>query len=242
MIEDDTTKEEDTQEEMSKIEPEKIQVRGWLGPKNGFGDTIDPGRANQDSAYAHPGVVLESNEHVCASGQPDKCLDECDERKCDGAPEGDCTIGCIHRIICGFASIQGLCLAESDELVKRRPESPRKGGDWEGDGGERDDGDDGDGDERGPGCTNARVEEVERTRPTAKVNTVHAQARFGPSARVELNYDNRILANSFLLFLILFRLCPANPDDNDNDDNDDDDDDGIPRLERTRKVATGIQL
>lgn len=43
MIVESSTQEDDAKDEMGEIQPEEIQVGGWPGPENGFGDAIDPG-------------------------------------------------------------------------------------------------------------------------------------------------------------------------------------------------------
>lgn len=43
MIVDDAAEKDNAKNEMGEIQEEKVQVRGWLWPKNGFGYAIDPG-------------------------------------------------------------------------------------------------------------------------------------------------------------------------------------------------------
>ena len=178
MIVDETTEEDDAKDEMSEIEDEKVKVRGRLGPKDGFGYAIDPGRTNQDGADTRPGVDFVRYKDVCAGREPNKRLDECDERERDGAPDWDCGVG-GGVVWDGLASLEGLCLAESEKLVQGRPECaaefPEAGGEGQRDGEETEGGDEEGGGERGPGCADARVGEVERTRPGAELEAVHEQ-------------------------------------------------------------------
>ena len=77
------------------------------------------------------------NEDVCASRQPKKYLNKRNEHECNGVPERDYAVG-DHVIWDGFTGIQGLCLAESEELVQWQGgytcKPPRDGWEWDGNG------------------------------------------------------------------------------------------------------------
>lgn len=170
MVVDATTEEDNAKDEVCEIQPEEVQVRYRLGPEDGFGDTVDPGRTDQDGAHARPGVILARDEHVGATREPEKRLHERDKRECNRAPEGDCDIRDMLRVVCaGFASAQRLCLAQSDKRVQREreraPNFARNGGERERDGDKTEDGDKGGRCKRGPRDADARVRRVERTRP-----------------------------------------------------------------------------
>ena len=177
VVVDDTTENDDPKQEMKQVEEEEVQVGGGFGPENGLAHTVDPGGANQNGTYARPGVQLVGNENVCASRQPKKRLNERNERESDGAPERDCAV-CGHVVWDGFTGIQGLCLAESEELVQWQggysDKPSRDGREWDGNGEETKGGNEDSGGKGSPGCTDARVRQVEGTRPPAELKTVHA--------------------------------------------------------------------
>lgn len=123
-------------------------------------------------------------------------MHERDERECDGAPERDCAAGGVGVGGAGFAGIDGLCLAESDELVQGRPkcaaEFPGEGGEGEREGKETEAGDEDGRGKRGPGGADARIGEVKWTRSTAGLKSVHDEAKSKPSrGRAFIGFHNR---------------------------------------------------